>query len=498
MDKTLSHTYQLQINESFCGPAATRVALSIRGNSPSQQEIAGVLHTTADGTDSVNNVIAGMRWYLGDPANYKAVFIPGQDATASEAATLRQNLVSSINAGYGVVCNIAGPISTLDGGWYSYPGGHYVTVVGYANDGATFLIADVYTREYWVTAAALATWVASRGYAYSAVTTEGAPVAETILWIWDASDYDFNRGMRPANVVAAAREGIKVFTHKATETAPGQVFYHYQYGPMLTAARDAGIPFLGAYVVPRTGVDMAVQVQNAIAFVQEQTPWALTHPGFFWQVDLEHWGYDDVAPALGYDMANRLTAATGRRAVIYAPRWAYENSLLRGYPLWSSDYSQSGAARGFKDMYPGDAAKGWEAYSGQTPRIFQYTSSAIIGGQPGCDASAFWGSSDDFRRLIVGDDMALTDDEKAALMGMNVAPANANVFWARAAVDGKDPELAKYPGAPVVIGNKQLADKIDALGKAPTPVIDYNALAAALQPLIVKAVADELAKRLQS
>jgi hypothetical protein len=222
------------------------------------------------------------------------------------------------------------------------------------------------------------------------------------LYGWDASDYDWDRGLTKAEIKKAKAEGISFFTHKATEHAPSKVFYHSHFGEALTAARDAGIPFLGAYVVPRTGPSVQAQVNSLLAYVQKEIPWWKSHPGFFWQVDLEKWSYDAVNDRIGSEMCKLLEEQTGKKAILYAPKWAYGDNIDGYAPLWSSDYGAN-AAKPFKTLYAergGDSGRGWTAYSRRTPVIWQYGSRAIIGGQATCDANAFRGTEEDFRKLI--------------------------------------------------------------------------------------------------
>jgi len=61
---------------------------------------------------------------------------------------------------------------------------------------------------------------------------------------------------------------------------------------------------------------------------------------------------------------------------------------------------------GFKALYPGNSYAGWTAYSGQTPAICQYTSSATIAGLTTCDANAYRGTLDQLLTLIGGDTVA--------------------------------------------------------------------------------------------
>src|SRR5882672_7841726 len=97
---------------------------------------------------------------------------------------------------------------------------------------------------------------------------------------WDASDYDWNRGSM--NLVIARSAGVSFFTYKATE---GTTTKHAHYGEALNRARAAGIEFLGAYIVPRSGPSVLSQVDYFMAYVNSQTPWWTSYPGFFFQVD---------------------------------------------------------------------------------------------------------------------------------------------------------------------------------------------------------------------
>lgn len=212
------------------------------------------------------------------------------------------------------------------------------------------------------------------------------------LYGWDCSDYDHARG--PMDLAAAARAGISFFTHKYTE---GTTVRHHPAGPM-TAARAAGIPFLGGYMVPRSTPSIAAQVSYLLAYAEVQTPWWHEHPGWFWQVDTEHWSYDTVSGSIGAAACAELRRRTGRAVLHYAPQWAYGDGIPGREPLWASHYvSGSGD---FKALAAKVTTSHWGAYSGRTPAILQYSSSAVIAGQPSCDVNLFRGTAADFARLI--------------------------------------------------------------------------------------------------
>jgi GH25 family lysozyme M1 (1,4-beta-N-acetylmuramidase) len=229
-----------------------------------------------------------------------------------------------------------------------------------------------------------------------------------VIFGWDASDYDHERGMRGEHIAAAAAEGIEFFAHKATEQTPTTVHQHKWFGDKLAAARSAGIPFLGAYVVARTGVPEADQAATAVGFVRSQAPFLLAEADgirdFFWQVDLEHWDYDKVDAAVGENLAQQLEAQTGHRAVLYAPRWAYGDGLPGDRPIWNSDYRDSGAPANFREQWNriqlGTVNRGFDPMSGRTPSILQYASDAVIGGQHTCDANVVLGNAEQFAQML--------------------------------------------------------------------------------------------------
>lgn len=203
------------------------------------------------------------------------------------------------------------------------------------------------------------------------------------------------------DVGAIARDGIQFLTHKATE---GTKVVHSHYGDTLNRARSAGIPVLGAYVVVRTPGNnghgsIAAQVDYFLAYLDKQTPWWRAQSGFFLQVDLEKWGYDNVAPTYGVQMCDTLKSKTGKAVILYAPQWAYGNGIDGSHPLWASGYG-SNPGGPYRNAYPGDTSGRWVSYSNRTPVILQYGSKLTAGAQPGMDVNAFRGSLSDLQKLV--------------------------------------------------------------------------------------------------
>ncbi|MEV1076547.1 C39 family peptidase, partial [Micromonospora parva] len=83
---------------------------------------------------------------------------------------LRADIVKTVDDGRAVVANIAGTTTDTDGGTHSFEGGHYISVVGYRDNGTVVTIADSAnpdTASYWISVEHLADWIATRGYATS-------------------------------------------------------------------------------------------------------------------------------------------------------------------------------------------------------------------------------------------------------------------------------------------------------------------------------------------
>ncbi|MFC8849856.1 MULTISPECIES: C39 family peptidase [unclassified Micromonospora] len=164
--KVLDYDYEAQTTYYYCGPAAVRNALSATGVEGTQDDLAARLGTTEMGTNSAYDTTRVLNDMVkGDP--YRTRLIPGGAATPAETDQLQADVVKAISAGRGVVVNIAGDATDVDGGWHSFPGGHYIAVVGYRDSGRAVRIADSAdpaVPAYWISTAALAHWAATRGY----------------------------------------------------------------------------------------------------------------------------------------------------------------------------------------------------------------------------------------------------------------------------------------------------------------------------------------------
>lgn len=156
--------YQAQPNFYYCGPAATRIALSAQGKILSQDEVAKMLGTTEAGTDSALDTTRVLNELTG--GGYRTTEIPGPVAKPEEIDRLRADVVAALDEGRPVVANVKGTAVDTDGHPQSYEGGHYLTLVGYRDGGDLIRIADPASPEgeYWMTLEKVANWIAERGY----------------------------------------------------------------------------------------------------------------------------------------------------------------------------------------------------------------------------------------------------------------------------------------------------------------------------------------------
>ncbi|MEO3774218.1 C39 family peptidase [Micromonospora sp. B9E7] len=169
-ERELGVRYEAQPNFYYCGPAATRNALSVQGKNINVDDMAKEMGTTEAGTNSINDITPVLNKETGKNDAYRSVEISTPDADGKQTDTLRADIVRTVDDGRAVVANIAGTSTDTDGATHSYEGGHYISVVGYRDNGDTVKIADSAdpnTASYWISTEHLADWIATRGYATS-------------------------------------------------------------------------------------------------------------------------------------------------------------------------------------------------------------------------------------------------------------------------------------------------------------------------------------------
>jgi Peptidase_C39 like family len=166
-EKQLSVDYQAQVNFFFCGPAATRIVASAKGHNLSQDDVAGKLGTTVNGTPSAEDTTRVLNDVVGKDA-YHTTAIPDRQPKPAQMDQLQADVVRAVSDGRGVVANIKGTAVDSVGTAHAYDGGHYIAVVGYNDQGRGVLIADPANVNgddfYWMSTIDLTNWMATRGY----------------------------------------------------------------------------------------------------------------------------------------------------------------------------------------------------------------------------------------------------------------------------------------------------------------------------------------------
>jgi hypothetical protein len=164
--KVLDHQYQAQETGYWCGPAASRIALSTRMNPPTQGTLAGQLGTTTNGTDWIGQVTKVLNDHLG--ARYATVEMPTDPPSQQQRDRLWDDIVLSIDAGHGIVANIVAPASNHPPGYPNYTIYHYVAIIGYNPATRQVYVADSANfggnNHYWLSFDQMATLIPPKGY----------------------------------------------------------------------------------------------------------------------------------------------------------------------------------------------------------------------------------------------------------------------------------------------------------------------------------------------
>ena len=167
-ERELDVRYEAQPNFYYCGPAAARNAISVLGKNIDVDAMAKEMGTTENGTNSINDITPVLNKETGK--HYRSVEIKDGKADDKQTDTLRADIVRTVDDGRAVVANIAGTATDTDGNTHSFEGGHYISVVGYRDNGKTVTIADSADpnmASYRMSVDNLADWIATRGYSAS-------------------------------------------------------------------------------------------------------------------------------------------------------------------------------------------------------------------------------------------------------------------------------------------------------------------------------------------
>ncbi len=166
--KELRYDYQAQPNFYYCGPAATRNALSADGHTINMDDLANEMGTTEAGTNSAEDTTRALNKVLGTD-KYHTTALPNPHVNPEQMDQLQHDIKTTIDDNRALVANVAGTSTDTDGTTHSYEGGHYIAIHGYRDDGRQVKIADSAnpnTASYWISTINLANWMATRGYSH--------------------------------------------------------------------------------------------------------------------------------------------------------------------------------------------------------------------------------------------------------------------------------------------------------------------------------------------
>ncbi|MGW1680060.1 C39 family peptidase [Saccharopolyspora sp. NPDC002376] len=171
VSKSLDVDYQAQQTGYWCGPTATRIALSSRtDNLPDQGALAAELGTTENGTDTIHQVVDGMNKQLaGTGTSYVARDWSDRALTPEMTDQLWSDVVRNVNDGKAMVANIVAAPGNQPPG---YPSSetiyHYVAIAGYDAENKTVHIADPARfsgiEDYWLSLDQMASLIKPKGY----------------------------------------------------------------------------------------------------------------------------------------------------------------------------------------------------------------------------------------------------------------------------------------------------------------------------------------------
>lgn len=168
--QVLEIDYQAQQTGYWCGPAASRMALSaLMKSPPSQADLAKPLNTDEDGTDAVTDVVRGLNQYL-DGEEYKARVLGVGAISDEQKDQLWGDLVKSIDKGHPMVANIVATAKNHPKGYPDRDVYHYIAAIGYDGRDKTVYIADSARfqgiERYELPLDQFASLVAMKGYTY--------------------------------------------------------------------------------------------------------------------------------------------------------------------------------------------------------------------------------------------------------------------------------------------------------------------------------------------
>lgn len=180
--KILPHANTAQETGYWCGPASAQTVLSIQGIHVEERVLAREMFTDTDGTDHIGLVVDVLNKRGG--GGWVSRFIRNDPPTLKQKAQLWSDIVTSIDAGRGMVINIWAPANNHPPGYPNELIQHYIPLVGYELDLQRVYIADPARfgglKEYDLSLDKLASLIPPQGYS-AAVNVTADPAWELVM-----------------------------------------------------------------------------------------------------------------------------------------------------------------------------------------------------------------------------------------------------------------------------------------------------------------------------
>lgn len=165
------------------------------------------------------------------------------------------------------------------------------------------------------------------------------------------------------------------------------------YPGWLEQAKAVGkIPVAYHFIGPSAPAD---QAKNLAAHIID--------PAVAVMVDFEDEGAFHPTLKQLFALIDAISSAGLRMKLAYLPHWKW--SEMGSPPLTGLDDRKVGLVSSVYpggSGYPGDEAAGWQPYGGVTPTLYQFTDSAVEGGQSVGDMNAYRGTIEQFSAFLSG------------------------------------------------------------------------------------------------
>ncbi len=281
-DKVLSydHSDSFLRQEQYwdCGPAATQIVLKALGIDASERTLIAEIGTTENGTDCVQLIERVLDKRL-PGANFTSIEMNNDPPTAADKETLWNNIVRSIDAGYGIVMNWVVPPGNYPVGVKgsvspSYSNGtywHYVACMGYDSTPGKRAVwmADggFNPHEYWISFDQAATLIPPKAYCFALAGARAPVGGQTVAQLPTQPPSRSMANVVPHDLVGWRHTFSDGLTRDADEvlTAVMEFVIEWRKAHAVSTATGAGVAEEHSSVASQSrGVDLAPRAAVAV------------------------------------------------------------------------------------------------------------------------------------------------------------------------------------------------------------------------------------------